>query len=86
MLNANDWNLWLSSNETRTALRYLRKELHELERVIIDGYLLKHEQADQIAVDYAHKVGAAEGYRQALQNINMPDKISVQCWWISTGH
>ena len=65
----NDWQLWLNSNETRTAIKYLKKELYELERVIIDGYLLKHEQADQIAVDYAHKVGAVEGYGQALQNI-----------------
>lgn len=50
-------------------LSLLNEELVELERIIIDGYLLKHDSADKIAVDYAHKVGAVEGFKQALQMI-----------------
>lgn len=36
---------------------------------MISGSLLLHDTADKIAVDYAHKVGAVEGFKQALQLI-----------------
>lgn len=64
-----DWLLWFTSKETRGALKLLHEELKELEKTVIDGYLLKHDSADKIAVDYAHKVGAVEGFRQAIQLI-----------------
>jgi hypothetical protein len=65
----NDWNLWLSSSETRQAIKLLNEELHELEQTVIDGALLLHDKADKIAVDYAHKVGAVEGLRKAIMLI-----------------
>jgi hypothetical protein len=30
---------------------------------------LLHDSADKIAVDYAHKVGAVEGFMKAIQSI-----------------
>lgn len=30
---------------------------------------MDQKSADRIAVDYAHKVGAVEGYRQAIKNL-----------------
>lgn len=36
---------------------------------MISGSLLLHDTADKIAVDYAHKVGAVEGFGRALQMI-----------------
>lgn len=65
----NDWNLWLSSSETRQAFKVLHKELKELEESVISGSLLLHDTADKIAVDYAHKVGAVEGFMKAIQLI-----------------
>lgn len=65
----NDWNLWLGSRETRRALKILEEELNELESNVINGSLLLHDTADKIAVDYAHKVGAVEGFRRAFQMI-----------------
>ena len=65
----NDWNLWLGSRETRQALKVLHKELKELENNVISGSLLIHDTADKIAVDYAHKVGAVEGFMKAIQLI-----------------
>lgn len=63
----NDWNSWINSSETRTALRILKEELLEQEQNVIDGYLLQHSSADQIAVDYAHKVGAIQGFKEAIE-------------------
>ena len=63
----NDWNLWLGSRETRQALQSLSEELKELESNVISGSLLLHDSADKIAVDYAHKVGAVEGFARAIQ-------------------
>lgn len=65
----NDWTLWLSSRETRAALSLLNEELTDLERTVIEGHMLKHDSADKIAVDYAHKVGAVEGFSKAIQMI-----------------
>lgn len=65
----NDWNLWLGSRETRQALKVLHRELKELEESVISGSLLLHDTADKIAVDYAHKVGAVEGFMKAIQTI-----------------
>lgn len=31
--------------------------------------MLLHDSADKIAVDYAHKVGAVEGFEKAIQMI-----------------
>ena len=50
-------------------LNLLNEELADLERIVIDGHLLKHDTADKIAVDYAHKVGAVEGFSRAIQMI-----------------
>jgi hypothetical protein len=36
---------------------------------VINGSLLLHDSADKIAVDYAHKVGAVEGFERAIQMI-----------------
>jgi hypothetical protein len=36
---------------------------------VISGSLLLHDSADKIAVDYAHKVGAVEGFMKAIQMI-----------------
>lgn len=36
---------------------------------MINGSLLLHDSADKIAVDYAHKVGAVEGFERAIQMI-----------------
>lgn len=37
--------------------------------MVINGSLLVQDSADKIAVDYAHKVGAVEGFEQALRTI-----------------
>lgn len=64
-----DWNYWINNSETREMIKILKEELSSLERTVIDGYMLKHDQADKIAVDYAHKVGAVEGFRHAISTI-----------------
>ena len=69
MLDVNDWNMWLGSSETRTAIAVLKETLAEVEGSVVDGYMLQHESADRIAVDYAHKVGVVEGLRKAIQNL-----------------
>ena len=75
----NDWNLWLSSRETRQALAILEQELRELESTVINGSLLLHDSADKIAVDYAHKVGAVEGFGRAIQMIkDLPKEEEVE--------
>jgi hypothetical protein len=65
----NDWNLWLGSRETRQALKLLNEELKEIKGSVVNGSLLLHDSADKIAVDYAHKVGAVEGFERAIQMI-----------------
>lgn len=65
----NDWKSWLDSSETRQVLKKLEEELTELESNVINGSLLLHDSADKIAVDYAHKVGAVEGFNRAVQMI-----------------
>ena len=69
MLNANDWNLWLGSNETRTVINLLKEKLADVEEEVIDGYVLQQDSADKIAVVYAQRVGAVEGMRTAVQTI-----------------
>lgn len=54
----------------RTALKILNEKLSVEQDVIISGYMLnKHDQADKIAVDYAHKVGVVEGFEKAVEII-----------------
>ena len=50
-------------------LKRLNDELEELKQNVISGYMLQHDSADKIAVDYANKVGAVEGLEQAIQII-----------------
>lgn len=50
-------------------LNLLNEELIELESRVINGSLLLCDSADKIAVEYAHKVGAVEGLRQAIDLI-----------------
>lgn len=50
-------------------LQTLNEELKELEESVFNGSLLLHDSADKIAVDYAHKVGAIEGFGRAIQMI-----------------
>lgn len=59
-------------------LNLLNDELREQEKTVIDGYLLKHDTADKIAVDYAHNVGAVEGFKRAIQMIKEIEELTKE--------
>lgn len=65
----NDWNLWLGSNETRTAIRILKEATEELRDLITDGSHLQEKRIDSVALDYTYSVGQLDGMRKVISMI-----------------
>lgn len=65
----NDWNLWLGSNETRTAIRLLEEATENLRDLITDGSHLQEKKIDNIALDYTYSLGQLDGMRTVIQMI-----------------
>lgn len=64
-----EWSLWLNSRETRIVLSRIKEAVEDINEFTTNGSLLRHEQVDQIAVDYAHQLGVLEGLKQAIKLI-----------------
>lgn len=75
----NDWNLWLSSNETRTALRILEDTTNELKDLITSGAHMIEKKADSIALDYTYSIGQLDGMKTLINMLhNMKDETNNQ--------
>lgn len=64
-----EWSLWLNSRETKIVLSRIKEAVEDINEFTTNGSLLRHEQVDQIAVDYAHQLGVLEGLKQAIKLI-----------------
>ena len=79
MLNVNDWNLWLDSSETRTAIRILNETAEELIELITDGSHIQEKSTDKISLDYTYSLGQLEGLRVAIQMIkDIKEKVKEE--------
>lgn len=65
----NDWNCWLNSNETRTALRILKETIDELRDAITDGSHIQEKDTNKIALDYTYSMGQLDGLRMGIEMI-----------------
>ena len=75
----NDWNLWLSSNETRTALRILEDTTGELKDLITSGSHIIDKKADSIALDYTYSLGQLDGMKTLINMLhNMKDQLGEE--------
>lgn len=75
----NDWNIWLNSNETRTALNILRETTEELRDLITDGSHLQEKRVDSVALDYTYSIGQLDGMRQVINLIeNIKEHLQEQ--------
>lgn len=73
----NDWNLWLSSNETRTAISFLKEVTEELKDLIVDGSHIQEKRTDKIALDYTYSLGQLDGMRTLLGMLeNIKEELS----------
>ena len=64
-----DWNCWLGSNETRTALKILKETTEELAELISNGSHIQEKSIDKIALDYTYSLGQLDGMRTVIQMI-----------------
>ncbi len=62
-----DWNLWLNSNETRTAIKILNETTEELSELISNGSHIQEKSIDKIALDYTYSLGQLDGMRTVIQ-------------------
>lgn len=62
-----DWNMWLNSNETRTAIRILNETTEELSELISNGSHIQEKSIDKIALDYTYSLGQLDGMRTVIQ-------------------
>ncbi len=53
----NDWNLWLGSNETRTALKLIKEATEELKELISNGSHIQEKSIEKITLDYTYSLG-----------------------------
>lgn len=65
----NDWNLWLNSSETRTALKTLKEAVKEFEAVMTSGCLIQKDSTDVIALQYAYSQGKLDGMRNMIETL-----------------
>jgi hypothetical protein len=65
----NDWNLWLNSSETRTALDLLRRTVRLLEQNITDGSHIQEKSTEKIALDFTYSLGQLDGMRTLIDII-----------------
>lgn len=65
----NDWNLWLNSNETRTAVKILNEAVEELKDSITNGSHIQEKSTEKISLDYTYSLGQIDGIREAIQMI-----------------
>jgi hypothetical protein len=64
-----DWNSWLSSNETRTAIRLLSETAEEIKESITDGSHIQEKDTNKISLDYTYSLGQLDGLRMGIQMI-----------------
>ncbi len=65
----NDWHLWLSSNETRKAIKILNDTAEELRELITNGSHIQDKSIEKISLDYTYSLGQLDGLREAVQMI-----------------
>jgi hypothetical protein len=63
-----DWNLWLNSRETRTAIRLLNETREEIREAITDGFT-QEKSIEKISLDYTYALGQLEGIQIAMQTL-----------------
>ncbi len=64
-----DWNSWLASSNTRTALKLLKEATEELRDLITDGSHVQDKRTDKIALDYTYSLGQLDGMRTVIEMI-----------------
>lgn len=64
-----DWHVWLSSDNTRTALRALKEATEELKNMITDGSHIMEKSTGKIALDYTYSLGQLDGMRTVINMI-----------------
>lgn len=73
----NDWNMWLGSNETRTAVKFLKEVTEELRDLITDGSHIQIRDTGKIALDYTYSLGQLDGMRTIIEMIeNIKDNLN----------
>ncbi len=65
----NDWQLWLNSNETRTAIQILNEAMEELREFITNGSHIQEKSIEKISLDYTYSLGQLDGLREAIKMI-----------------
>lgn len=64
-----EWQLWLNSSETRTAIKLLKETTEELRDLITDGSHLQDKDTGKIALDYTYSLGQLDGMRTVIRMI-----------------
>lgn len=72
----NDWNTWLNSNETRTALKLLSEASQSVVDDITDGSLLIDKP--NLSVEYAKAMGVLEGIRETIYIIKDIERLTKE--------
>ncbi len=65
----NDWNLWLNSRETRTAIRILKEYIDELKDAVTNGSHIQEKSIEKISLDYTYTLGQIEGVEKTIEMI-----------------
>lgn len=73
-----DWNVWLHSGETRTALKYLNEATEELQDLITNGSHIQEKSIDKIALDYTYSLGQLDGMRTIIEMIEDISSIAEE--------
>ena len=64
-----EWNIWLSSGNTRTVLKTLKESTEELRDLITDGSHIQEKSTGKIALDYTYSLGQLDGMRTVINII-----------------
>lgn len=65
----NDWQSWLSSSETRTAIKILNETTEELRELVTNGSHIQDKSIEKISLDYTYSLGQLDGLREAVRMI-----------------
>lgn len=64
-----EWNIWLSSGNTRAVLKTLKESTEELRDLITDGSHIQEKSTGKIALDYTYSLGQLDGMRTVINII-----------------
>jgi len=64
-----EWNMWLSSGNTRAVLKTLKESTEELRDLITDGSHIQEKSTGKIALDYTYSLGQLDGMRTVINII-----------------